>query len=89
MPVKSYLFFFRSKSDSFPHHLLPHIVPAGKVVGHTLEVPGIPKDIPVLVAMGDVQCAMQAVLNSPQDAGMGGKISNFWCILMLFSVIKK
>ncbi|RUS68756.1 hypothetical protein EGW08_023482 [Elysia chlorotica] len=52
----------------FPHHLLPHIIPAGRVVGNTTEVLGLPEGIPVFVAMGDVQCAMQAVLSSPHDA---------------------
>lgn len=57
-------------SADFPYHLLPRIISAGKVVGHTQEIHGLAKGIPVLVAMGDVQCAMQAVLSSPQDAAV-------------------
>ncbi|GFR65729.1 sedoheptulokinase [Elysia marginata] len=54
--------------EDFPYQLLPHIIPAGKVVGYTNNVPGLANEIPVLVAMGDTQCAMRAVLSSPQDA---------------------
>ena len=66
------IFHCRIQNGDFPYHLLPHIIPAGKVVGHTFEVFGLPMGVPVFVAMGDVQCAMQAMLSSPHDAGMGG-----------------
>ncbi|GFO25253.1 sedoheptulokinase-like [Plakobranchus ocellatus] len=58
------------QTGNFPHHLLPQIIPAGKVAGHTFGHANLPQGIPVFVALGDVQCTMFAVLSSPQDAAV-------------------
>lgn len=61
----------RSESSEFPCHLLPKIVPSGTLVGHVSSAhDDWPVDVPVYAGMGDVQCAMYALLKSHFDAGM-------------------
>ncbi|XP_059143763.1 sedoheptulokinase-like isoform X2 [Physella acuta] len=60
-----------SESSEFPCHLLPKIVPSGTPVGRVSSShDDWPVDVPVYVGMGDVQCAMYALLKSHYDAAV-------------------
>lgn len=43
---------------NIPENLLPRIVIPGSQVGHTVNVPGLPDDLPVYVALGDNQASV-------------------------------
>ncbi|XP_062517234.1 sedoheptulokinase-like isoform X1 [Corticium candelabrum] len=53
----------------FPVHLLPAVVPPGSVAGMTVNRwYGISPGVPVLAALGDMQCSVQAAMEMATDA---------------------
>jgi sugar (pentulose or hexulose) kinase len=61
---------FSLQSSWFPVHLLPRVVSAPAVAGGLHAAwRGIPRGIPVGVAMGDLQCSILAAQPSHTDAG--------------------
>ena len=55
--------------SGFPVHLLPIVVPPGSVAGKTVQQwYGVPTGIPVLAALGDLQCSVKAAMETATDA---------------------
>ena len=61
----------RLESNGFPIHLLPIVQKPGSVAGQThFDWMAIPKNTPVIVASGDMQCAAYVNLkDNPNNAG--------------------
>lgn len=63
-------FFNSLKQTSFPVHLLPQVVePGGKAGNLQFDWLAVKKGTPVLVALGDTQCAVYSILQNPHEAG--------------------
>lgn len=61
---------FHSLLESgFPVHLLPVVASPGSVAGMTVkQLYGIPSGVPVLAALGDMQCSVKAAMETAKDA---------------------
>lgn len=59
------------EQTSFPVHLLPQVVePGGKAGDLQFDWLTVKKGTPVLVALGDTQCAVYSILRNPHEAGL-------------------
>lgn len=64
------LIFNSLEQTSFPVHLLPQVVePGGKAGNLQFDWLAVKKGTPVLVALGDTQCAVYSILQNPHEAG--------------------
>ncbi|KAI3411828.1 hypothetical protein GPALN_001891 [Globodera pallida] len=67
--LSGYKWTIQESSDVFPTHLLPTIVRPGTVVGHTsLPLTKLPRGVPVLVALGDLQASLLPFLGKGEAA---------------------
>lgn len=58
------------EQKSFPVHLLPQVVKPGSKAGNLqFDWLAVKKDTPILVALGDTQCAVYSILRNPHEAG--------------------
>lgn len=63
-------FFNSMEQKSFPVHLLPQVVKPGSKAGNLqFDWLAVKKDTPILVALGDTQCAVYSILRNPHEAG--------------------
>ena len=70
MSTLSTYFFCSLKEAGFPVTLLPIVAAPGSRAGCLqYDWCGIPVGTPVLVGLGDVQCAARSTLSSESDAG--------------------
>jgi sedoheptulokinase len=60
---------FSLLESGFPVHLLPIVVLPGSIAGKTVnQWHGIPAGVPVLAALGDLQCSVRAAMETTKDA---------------------
>ena len=68
--INLYFNYFRLKQASFPVEMLPDVYPSGHVAGVLSHgIVCILAGTPILVSMGDLQCAVFASLQHSTDAG--------------------
>lgn len=63
-------FFNSMEQKSFQVHLLPQVVKPGSKAGNLqFDWLAVKKDTPILVALGDTQCAVYSILRNSHEAG--------------------